>query len=271
MRHINYRLATTLATFVAVSVAPTAWAQNAGDYGVVTIDNVPYVLPEGAANNLDAARVLIKVADHAGMVRNVTRTVGGTVMSLEYRGTGTMGGESVSFVTTFDYRMPAIRLDVTHADKSRTVTVASGDKSWDESTPGVYLQPGKTSADERLMSLWLLPHFVIHEGADQAHAMKLATKDGMRELTIPVPRYQTELKALVNDQNEIVHTEMAVGGKLYSADFSDRQSDRMEYHVYFPHKIVEKVDGKTVADLTVESHVPGPYSPWAIPQALASK
>jgi hypothetical protein len=139
----------------------------------------------------------------------------------------------------------------------------------------VFLRAGATPAADRLLPLWLLPPFVIHEGADMAGSIKLADKGGgLRELTIPVRRYNSELKATVNAKNEVVHTEMTVGGRLYSADLSDYQGDSMEYHVYFPHRVVEKVDGAVIADLRLSDHIPGTYTVWPVPaelKATASK
>jgi hypothetical protein len=254
----------TLTAVTALAAGPAA-AQGLTQ---VVIDTVPYVLPADAANNVDAVRALIATAQAQGLIRNVVRTLVGTIQTMEFRGTGTMDGQNMSFVVSYDYRLPAIREDVTMANKARTVSVASGDLSWDESKPGVFTQAGKTSAAERLMPLWLLPSFVVYQGAETAGQIKLTTTGGMRVLTIPVPRYKTELKATLNTEDQIVRTEMSVGGKLYSADFSNYGEDRMQYHVYFPHKIVEKVDGQTVADLTVESHVPGPYAVWPVPADL---
>jgi hypothetical protein len=275
MSNSDNRLVIALAAMTALGTAP-AWAQApaapapapAAALAQVTIDNVPYVLPADAAKNTDAVKVLIAVAEQQGMVRNVVRTLGGTIDTLEFRGSGLMGGQQVNFIVSYDYRTPSIRQDVTKADKTREVTVASGELSWDETKPGVFLQAGKTPAAERVMPLWLLPPFVVHEGAANAGSIKLATASGMKVLTIPVPRYKSEVKATIDAKNQVTHTEMSVGGKLYTADFSNYQSDRMEYHVNFPHKIIEKIDGTTVADLTVESHLPGPYAVWPIPAQL---
>jgi hypothetical protein len=270
MHNRTKRLLAPLAGFaalLAIAVGP-AQAQRAAP---IVIDGVPYALPKGAADNVDAVRVLIAAAQAQGMIRNIIRVVGDSAMGIQYRATGTMGGESVSLTLGFEYRLPALRLDVTHADKSRTITIASGNLSWDETTPGVFLQAGKTSAAERLLPLWLMPPFVIHEGALHPEAIKVSTRDGMRQLTVPAARYNTEVTATLNKDGQIIRTEMTVGGKAYSAEFSDYQADLMPYHVYFPHRIVEKVDGAVVADLTLSEHLANPYMIWPVPQALASK
>jgi hypothetical protein len=258
------RLVASLAALIALAGGP-AWAQRAVQ---MEIDGIPYLLPAGAAKNVDAVKVLIAAAEAQGMIRNIVRIVGDSAMMVQYRATGTMAGEKVSLTVGLDYRLPAVRMDVTHADKTREITVASGDLSWDEVTPGVFKQAGKTSAAERLMPLWLLPPFIIHEGALHPETIKITTRDGMREISVPLERYKTELKATLNAANQVIHTEMAVGGKLYTADFSAYETDPMPYHVFFPHKIVEKVDGAVVADLTLSEHLANPYLVWPIPQQL---
>jgi hypothetical protein len=259
-------IAAAFAMLGALAV-PTAgaWAQAAPP---VVIDGTPYVLPAGAANNVDAVKVLIASTDAMGMLRGVVRTLGGATHSFQYKATGTVGGQNASVVVGFDYRLPAIRMDVTYADKTRQITVASGNLSWDESKPGVFSQAGKTTAADRLMPLWLLPPAVVLEGAAGAATLKVATVNGAKQITIPLPRYMTQLVATLDTKGNVTHTEMNVGGKLYSADLSNYQDDKLDFHVYFPHRIVEKVDGNAVADLTLSEHTVGPYLVWPIPQQI---
>jgi hypothetical protein len=265
----HFKSLAALAIGVAACFAGTATPALAQAAPVV-IDGSRYLLPQGAAKNLDAVRALIAASDALGMTRAIVRTLGGSTQSLQYKATGTMGGQPVSaVVAAFDYRLPSIRLDVTRPDKSREITVANGDVSWDESKPGIFLQPGKTAAADRLLPLWLLPPAVVHAGVAAAETMTLAQKGaGVRELTIPVPRFRTDLRATLNAKGEVTHTEMSVGGKLYSGDFANYQNDRLDYHLYFPHRIVLKVDGTTVADLTLSEHISGPYAVWPVPAEM---
>ena len=146
MRRTNLFVA-ALAALSAAAGATGAWAQAAPP---VVIDGIPYVLPAGAAKNTDAVKVLIASADAMGMLRGVTRTLAGATHSFQYKATGTLNGQPVTtVVVSYDQRLPAIRMDVTRPDKSRTVTVASGDLAWDESKPGVFLAAGKTTAADR--------------------------------------------------------------------------------------------------------------------------
>ena len=67
------------------------------------------------------------------------------------------------------------------------------------------------------------------------------------------------------------HTEIAFNGHTYSGDFSNYSNDHMDFHVYGPDHIVEKVDGMVSADLTVEYHWTDPYMTFPTPSQIATK
>lgn len=287
-----------------VSIATDQRYQNPWLYikdlkDLVVIDKFKYDLPAGAAKNVDAVRALIAASDALGMLRQnayvgaTHNVLGSSTNQWTYFANGTMNGEPASVRVDWDYKVgaarmgsdlaPGIRMQVErdakrkmdgmHVNSSscvdcKEVVVASGDLSWDESKPGVFKQAGKTSAAERLLQIYLMPPAAVILGAKAADTIKLGNKGGLRELTIPVPQYKSELKATLNAKGEIVHTEMTVDGKLHSADFSEYQNDLMDFHVMFPHKIVQKVNGNTVADLTVNGHNTGRYMVWPVPKEL---
>jgi hypothetical protein len=56
---------------------------------------------------------------------------------------------------------------------------------------------------------------------------------------------------------------------VYSADYGDYTNDMMDYHVYFPHSIIQKVDGEVVTDLTVTEHWIEPYLIFPPPKEIA--
>ena len=242
--------------------------------GVIVVDGYKYHLPEEALKNLDAVRALITVGDALGMIRNNTYggathyTVGEATDGWEYHATGTVGGQKASLIVGLDYRLPAIRYEAKRGEATE-LWAAAGKLSWEESKPGVYSGAAKASAEERLMQIYLLPPAVVTMGRQAADKIKLGTRDGLRELTIPIAAYASDLRAVLDAKGHPVHTEMAVGGKLYSADYGDYgETDTMEFHVYFPHKIVQKVDGAVTADLVVSEHWINPYLVWPIPQPL---
>lgn len=277
-------------------VTPNAWVGTKTDGAgpshaasapaIVTIDGFKYGLAESALKNLDAVKVLIDVADAMGIVRNNDyenpgyNTIGGSAHTWEYRANGTVNGQQVNLIVGMDYRGPSVREQISNGPsmasatdaKSRpaakAILVATGKYAWDESKIGVYSGAAKTSAADRLLQLQMLPAAVVFDGVAAPDKIKLTTSGDTKTLTVPVPAYSTELKATINKADQIVHLEMNANGKLYSADFSDYQNDRMDYHVFFPHKIVQKVDGNTVSDLTVYEHWTGPYMVWPVPREV---
>ncbi len=280
--------------------SPWLYIESVND--TVIIDKFKYDLPRAAANNLEPVRALIAASDALGMLRQnayvgaTHNVLGSSTNQWTYYATGTMNGEPVNMRVDWDYKVgtarmgselvPALRmqferdvkrkLDSKYAATSscvdcKDIVVASGNLSWDESKPGVFKQAGKTSARERLLPLYIMPPAVVLLGAKAAGTIKLGNRGGLRELTVPVPQYNTEVKATLNAKSEIVHTEMTVDGKLYSADFSGYDNDTMDFHVFFPRKIVQKVDGATVADLTISEHLTGRYMIWPVPKELGGK
>jgi hypothetical protein len=269
-----------LITAGAVALAATAMSATAPARAAqVAVDGYFYDLPTDATKNLDAVRVLIQTSDGLGMTRrcravsNTINSLGCSTQSFEYLGSGTIDGKKAERVSIhFDLRIPAVRTDVTFADKSRSVTVAAKDLSWDEKTPGIFDKAGATSAADRLLPLYLLPTAVVVLGQASAGQIKLSREaNGNNVLIIPVPQYKTELKAVIDANGRPEHTEMTVGGKLYTGDYSDFTNDRMDYHVFGPHHIVQKVDGKVMTDLELEYHWTGPYMVFSTPKALAQK
>ena len=267
-------LAQTPPAAPAAPAAPPVAATAPLPPGVIVIDGYKYALPESAKANLDATRALIAVSDALGATRDnsyggATHVVlAGTLDGWEYTGTGTMGGQPAKVVFGVDYRFPAIRMDITRGT-AREVIVASGDLAWDESKPGVYSGPAKTSVQERLVQGYLLPGAVVTFGRQAVDKIKLGNKNGLRELTIPVAKMGTDLRATIDAASHVVHTEMTVGGKVYSADFSGNwTNDGLDWHIYFPSKIVLKTDGAVTADLNVTEHWANPYLIWPVPAAL---
>jgi hypothetical protein len=174
----------------------------------------------------------------------------------------------------YDYVIPAARVDIekTAPDSGgmvREIAVAAGRLSWDESTPGIYLRPGGTSAAERLRQIWLLPHGVILAGAKALDKVKVADRGGATELSVTLAD-GTEVKSLLDAKNFPTHVEFRLGGKLFSAEYADFK-DFQGYGVMFPTHIVEKLDGRIVADLTVTEALANPYIIFPPPKELVQR
>jgi hypothetical protein len=225
-----------------------------------------------------AKKTLTEAANALGMVRGLNRALD-IVNMFEFTASGTMmdrngGATKVSRITAgYDYVIPVARVDIEKATPdgkiSRDITVAAGSLAWDESTPGVYLRPASTPAAERLRPIWLLPHGVILTGAKAPDKIKLTDKGGMKELSVALED-GTEVKGLLDAKNLMTHVEMKMDAQLLSADYADYK-DFQDYGVMFPSRIVQKVDGRVVADLTVTEALANPYLIFPPPKELVRK
>jgi hypothetical protein len=277
---------TTIATAaLMLATAAIAVSPAAAKDVKIGVDGQFYQLPEGAKNNLDAVRVLLTTSAAMGMSRVATwqnditendgsrMCIGCTTDLFEYKGSGLYDGKQAKAVSIrFDYRIPAVRTDVTLADGTRTVTVAKDKLSWDETTPGVFKAASTAPAADRLLPALILPPAAVVFGAYAADKIKaVKSPDGTSVLTIPMPALGADMKATVDGNGRVSHTEVTYNGKVYSGDYSDFTNDQMDYHVFGPHRIVQKVDGKVVTDLTLQYHWTNPYTIFATPKELAAK
>jgi hypothetical protein len=229
-----------------------------------------------AAQAPDARATLTAAANALGMVRGLERSL--TIVNMfEYTAKGTLAGTladvagapiEVSRITAaYDYVIPAARVDVERASGAqRTIEVASGALAWDEETPGIYLRPASTSAADRLKLIWLLPHGVVLAAAKAPDKVTVAEKDGARELTVPLPT-GTEAKASLDAANLMTHVEIRIGAQVFTGDYADYK-DFQGYGVMFPTRIVQKVDGRIIADLTVSEALANPYMIFPPPKEL---
>jgi hypothetical protein len=68
-----------------------------------------------------------------------------------------------------------------------------------------------------------------------------------------------------------VHTQITLGGKVYTGDFDKFLNDRADNEVKFSHAVSIKLDGKPLADLELEWHQANPYLIFPVPKEVASK
>jgi hypothetical protein len=233
----------------------------------------------GQAPAADAAKkALTDAANALGMVRGVERSL--TIVNMfEFTAQGTMAGangtlQQVSRITAgYDYVIPAARVDMENTGPDgttqRTIEVAAGALAWDEATPGIYLRPAATSAAERLRPIWLLPHGVILAGAKAPEKVKVAEVGGVKELSVALAD-GTEAKAVLDAKNFMTHVEFRIGGQVWSGDYTEYK-DFQDYGVMFPSRIVQKVDGRVVADVTVTESLANPYLIFPPPKELGQR
>jgi len=228
----------------------------------------------------DAAtrKAFTDAANALGMVRGLQRSL--TVVNMfEYTASGTMAeangapGKVKRITAGYDYVIPAARVDVETAAPDgalhRSIQVAAAQLSWDESTPGIYLRPGATSAADRLKQIWLLPHGLILAGAKALDRVRIADKGRQKELSVPLPDGSLAL-GIVGEKSLITHVEFKVGPQVFAGDYADYK-DFQDYGVMFPSRIVQKIDGRVVADLTVTEALANPYLIFPPPKELQQK
>ena len=194
--------------------------------------------------------------------------LGCVTAAMRYKGSGTwMGTKVADVIIDFDYRFPGVRYNWV-ADGKNSGTVAVKDLTWDETKPGVFSKASTEKALDRMIPIYILPNAVVYFGQQVADKLKLQTVGAQRILTIPMPMYNSEMKATLDFEGHPIKTEMTVNGKVYSGEYADYTNDRMDMHVFGPQKIVMKIDGKTVTDLDVEYHWTNTYIVFPTPKEL---
>ena len=279
MRYKNSSIAALVAAMAMAAFATTASAETLGAKPIV-VDGYKYGggIAVGADKNMDALRALIRAADAMGQLRDNQYggskylVLGDTTNALRIVGKGTWNGEMVDVRLDWDYRVPGVRFQIDHPDKSQDIMVAAGGLAWDEGPAGIYKGPAKTSVNDRLILAYLMPSAVILTARDAADKMKLSLDNQAHDvLTIPVPTLGADLVATLDAIGHPVHTEINMGGKLYTADFGQFLQDRMDMEVKFPHQVKMQVDGKTFADWELEYHQTNPYLIFPVPSQVAAK
>lgn len=226
----------------------------------------------------EARKALNDAASALGMVRGIERSL--TIVNMfSFTASGTLakagGGQDqvTRFTADYDYVIPAARVDVERtvagAQPQRTIEVVAGALAWDETTPGIFLRPAATSATERLKPLWLLPHGIILAAAKAPDKVTVADKGGRKELIVPLPN-GGEGRGLLDAKNFITQVEIRFGSQVLTGDYSDYK-DFQDYGVMFPVRIVQKIDGRPLADLTVTESLANPYMVFPPPKELTQR
>jgi hypothetical protein len=235
--------------------------------------------PAGATSAApsSAKKALIDTASALGMVRGVNHALD-IVNMFEYTASGTVadssgGQEKVTRITVgYDYVIPAIRrdLEATTPDGKvkREIEVAAGPYAWDESTPGIFLRVAMAPATEQLRQIWILPHALVLAGAKAPDKVKVEERNDVKELIVPGPD-GTEIRGTLDAKNLPTHVEWKIGGQTFSGDYADYK-DFQEYGVMFPVRIVQKIDGREIANLTVSDSLANPYLIFPPPKEVKS-
>ena len=231
------------------------------------------------------------VANAYGMLRG--RGLADAILSVEYEGTGTeyvpaagaaqwLAYTITRYNASVAHDMSAMRVDLERTAPNGTVEtqirVVSGKYAWDESEPGGGLVPGKGTATPkpnewagRALEYWMMPHAFVKAARTGDGMARMANEGGATVITVNVPNMPgVTMKATLNAKKMIDRVESrfrhpVLGDTVVEATYSnyhDIGGTELPSDIMFPGKIVRKLGGKTVLDLTV-SHG-NSYNPYVI-------
>jgi hypothetical protein len=251
----------------------------------------------------DAMATVKTVADRLGMLRTV-QPPGGTLRGVNgilFVAHGTMATpqagatwptRTVSKLTTevtyyrFSQGMavsPGMRWDFTLAaadgKPERQVQVAAGSFAWNETEPGGTAIPAMETADERLREIWLTPQGLIWaaltpDGKGLANGVTVSQEG--HDVVLTIPENGTPVKVTLDVQNRPARVETRVkdpvlGDTAVETTYSGYRDFENAYGVFFPTRIVQKLGGHTVLDLTVTEFHTNPYVVFPVPANVSGQ
>jgi hypothetical protein len=237
-------------------------------------------VPSGRAQ--DAAAKILEAEYALGMIRGVQRI--DAIATMEYWGAGTASAGAVNYHASVSYAVPAMRIDVT-TGTTRQIQVVSRGYSWNESVPGAGFIPGTTATPApaaskvRLLQLWTTPFGVLKAATMAGVNAKVTTEAGATVIATPLPDPLSDVTAKVtlNAKKQVERVETRSGDPaerelntdtVYSdyKDISEVPTD-----VLFPTHIVQKVNGSTALDLTInKTDTANPYVVFPVPDNVES-
>ena len=178
-------------------------------------------------------------------------------------------------VLSMSYFVPAIRMDVTWragAKTEREIQVANGALAWNESEPGIGATPTSESAAERLRQIWLTPQgamrALVNTRAKNKDAVTIAQVDG--RTTFSAQFEGAPFEVTVDAEHRPQRVRWTLDGKVHEAEFRGYKDWEL-LDVFFPQRIVQRIDGRVVADLTVTDFRSNPYVVFPVPAAMRGK
>ena len=181
-------------------------------------------------------------------------------------GDGTKPTERALF--SMSYATPAIRTDVTQ-QKVRSIEVANGDVAWDESEPGIGATKASEPATNRLRQVWLTPQGALRAMVDARakNPQAVAIEPSGDRTTFSMPFGGGPLEVVVDATHRPQRVKWSLPNEVYEAEFSNYKDWEL-LDVFFPQKIVQRLNGKVMAELTITDFRSNPYVVFPIPAEL---
>jgi|HubBroStandDraft_6_1064221.scaffolds.fasta_scaffold144135_2 hypothetical protein len=305
---------TLLLAALAAFVFQTAGGQSSNSKTAAAAKATPAGAVDGASKsgNTDVAKTLKTAAEALGLAR--WSGVGGqrlpevdVINTMELWGTGTTYGlgqaykagapwpaYKTEYHAALGYNPPAMRVEMTRASTGapapggatplHTIQVVRDHFAWDESEIGGGLVSGKgtatpamSSANDRLLQLWILPYGVIKAAIAAGDKTKVTTENGASVITFPLsgPLAEVMVKATLDAQNEVAKVETRSDNPALSDMITETEYSEYADHgeiatdVKSPGHIVRKQGGHPVLDLRVKMlDANNPYLVFPVPENI---
>ena len=216
--------------------------------------------------------------DGSSVLQNAQKAMG-DVQSIQYSGTGTMGGVGqswhpggpwhltviTSYRRTIDYPSRSSKEELTRTQENppaqggegpftgeqKQVNMVSGKYAWNQ--PGDAPQPALAAADERQLQIWLTPHGFL-KAATENHATAKAGRDAGKKVTI-VTFLSGKNKVIgdIDGDSMVTKVETWIANPvLGDMSVETTYSNYKDFGtVKFPTHIVQREAGQAILDLSV--------------------
>ena len=236
-------------------------------------------LPAGVKAHRDSKSAAEQWLWHMGMLRGVYEIDGVATLELEKsKGTVRAAGQPctlTNYRASVSYQIPGMRVQYTctqaNGQSYNAIEVVSGQFAWDEDIPGAELVPGKGKAtpkpdllNERLIRLWSSPQGAPKAAEAAGANAKVTMEGGKTIVTYPIPGVAGAIAraTLTSGAPDGICTsycaeriEVRRGNAVTEftyANYEDYNDPENRIDAFFPGRIIEKRDGATILDLTVE-------------------
>jgi len=236
-------------------------------------------LPVGVKAHRDSKSAAEQWLWHMGMLRGVYEIDGVATLELEKsKGTVRAAGQPctlTNYRASVSYQIPGMRVQYTctqaNGQSYNAIEVVSGQFAWDEDIPGAELVPGKGKAtpkpdllNERLIRLWSSPQGAPKAAEAAGANAKVTMEGGKTIVTYPIPGVAGAIAraTLTSGAPDGICTsycaeriEVRQGNAVTEftyANYEDYNDPENRIDAFFPGRIIEKRDGATILDLTVE-------------------